>query len=110
MKNLLSILIALLLFTSCWAQQLGERLSQTSVRIYNNSGSEITVLLGKEGRMDTLRLEGNKEFLSPPYNFNPIIQIQTQKKIVKYTLKPGNFYMIYWNEKKKYWDVKKKSY
>lgn len=33
--------------------------------------------------------------------------MQTQNHIVTYQLRLGNYYMIFWNEAKKYWDLKK---
>lgn len=108
MKHLLSILIIFISMFSCKAQQIGERLTKTSVVIFNNSKNSTSILLGESSsQMDTFKLKGNEVWLSPAYAHNPMIKVQTGKRIISYLLKPGNYYMIFWNDKKKYWDVKK---
>jgi hypothetical protein len=57
--------------------------------------------------MDTFKINGNDVWLSPVYNRNPVIFIQTQKHVSKYQLRPGNNYMIFRNGRKKYRDVRK---
>lgn len=112
MKYLLSIVIFFILLVSCrtqaHSQQLGERLMSTAVGIYNSSNNKITILLGESSvKMDTFQVKENELWYSPSYNKNPIINIQTQNHLTTYQLKLGNYYMIFWNENKKYWDVKK---
>jgi len=108
MKKLLSALTISFLFISCAAQyQIADRITKTSVVIYNNTNNELNILLGSKTKLDTFKLEKNDVWLSQPYNFNPIFKIQTQNHIVTYQLRLGKYYMIFWNVKKKYWDLKK---
>lgn len=107
MKKLLSLLPVILLFAHGIAQQAGERFTKTSVVIYNNTNNKTAILLGSATKLDTFRLKENDVWFSPPFSFNPIIRLQTQGHIVTYQLKRGNYYMIFWNDKKKYWDLKK---
>ncbi len=110
MKSLLNTMIFTLLLNSCAAQTLGERVLQTSVVIYNNTNQKMSIVLGESAnKMDTFRLKATEVWLSPSYKNNPTVKIQTKNHVVNYQLKLGNYYMIYWNNKKKYWDIKKTS-
>lgn len=107
MKKLLSFLTIILVFSSCAAQQAGERFTKTSVVIFNNTDNKTTILLGSTTNLDTFKLKGNEVWFSPSFTFNPTFKLQTQNKTVAYQLKLGNYYMIFWNSKKNYWDIKK---
>jgi hypothetical protein len=108
MKYLLSIAIFVTFFASCKAQQAGARFTNTSVVIYNNSNNKMAILLGESpAKMDTFKLNRSEVWFSPIYNHNPTIKIQTQNHVITYQLRLGNYYMIFWNDKKKYWDVEK---
>jgi hypothetical protein len=110
MKNLLNAITFSLLFSSCAAQQVGERIMQTSVVIYNNNNQKMTIVLGEPAiKMDTFILKGGEVWISPVYKKDPTIKIQTKSHVANYQLKLGNYYMIFWNGKKKYWDLKKTS-
>ena len=68
----------------------------------------ISLLLGEDSlRLDTFKIKGNDVWFSPGYRKDPIIFIQTQAHVSKYQLRLGNYYMIFWNGKKKYWDINK---
>jgi hypothetical protein len=108
MKYLLSSAFLSFIFISCLSQSkaLPNRITQTSVVIYNDSNNRLTVLLGDPStKMDTIILMENDVWTSPPLSFDPIIKIQTKKHIGEYQLSLGKYYMIYWNDKKKYWDI-----
>ena len=107
MKKILSIIPMILVFAFCAAQQVGERLTKSSVVIYNNTKNKKIILLGNNTKLDTFKLMENEVWLSPPFEYDPIFKLQTQNHVVNYQLKPGNYYMIFWNGKKKYWDLKK---
>ena len=108
MKHLLSILIGILFLINCNSQQIGDRVTKTSVVIYNNSNYKISILLGVSTlKMDTFKLKEKEVWLSPVYNRDPTIKLQTQNKVIAYQLKLDNNYMIFWNDKKKYWDIQK---
>ncbi len=106
MKKTLSIIVFFLLIISCNAQQIGERITSTLVIIYNNSNSKISILLGfPPERMDTFNLKAHDVWYSPTYSKDPVIKIKTQAHVVTNQLRIGNSYMIFWNTKKKYWDI-----
>ena len=107
MKNLLSTLIICLLFFSGKAQSAGARITKTSVVIYNNSNSTKTILLGNSSKMDTFKIKENDVWFSPIFTFNPILSLQTEHHTATYQLRLDNYYMIFWNGNKKYWDLKK---
>ncbi len=110
MKKLLSLISTFILFATCTAQNVqvvGDRISKTSVAIYNYSKNKTTILLGDSTKLDTFKIEDNSIWLSPPFKFNPIFKLQTQNFTVTYQLVLGNTYTIFWNDKKKYWDLKK---
>ena len=108
MKILFNIILLCTFAASCTAQAVGQRITQNSVVIYNNSGNMISILLGEDSlRMDTFKIKGNDVWFSPEYHKDPIAFIQTQTHVGKYQLRLGNYYMIFWNDKKKYWDVQK---
>jgi hypothetical protein len=108
MKHLLSVLIFSFLVFCSSAQTVGERITMPSVVIYNNSNTKKSILLGETPlKMDTFKIKKNEVWFSPVYQNDPTIKIQTQSHITTYQLKLGNYYMIYWNGNKKYWDIKK---
>ena len=104
MKKLLSLAIFFFLAGSCHAQKAGERITSTLVILYNNSNTQLSILLG-EVKMDTFKLRENEVWYSPTYKSNPIIKIQTKGHLVVYKLKLGMSYMIFWDGRKKYWDL-----
>jgi hypothetical protein len=57
--------------------------------------------------LDTFELKANEVWYSPAYTVDPIIKIQTQNIIKTYQLRLGKNYMIYWNKRKKFWDINK---
>lgn len=68
----------------------------------------MSILLGETPlKMDTFKIKKSEVWLSPAYHYDPIVTIKTQAHIGTYQLKLGNYYMIYWNAGKKYWDIKK---
>jgi len=108
MKKLLSTVILSIFLITCKAQAVGERITKTLVTIYNNSNTRLSVLLGDPSvRMDTFKLKENEVWYSPTYANDPVIKVQTQHHVTTYQLRLGNSYMIFWNTKKKYWDIKK---
>ena len=108
MKILFNIILSCFSIVSCTAQAIGKRITQNSVVIYNSSAKMISLLLGEASRrIDTFKIHGNEVWFSPEYNKNTVIFIQTQKHVSKYQLRLGNYYMIFWNGKKQYWDIKK---
>lgn len=107
MKKLLRLLPVILLFYSCDAQQAGERFTKTSVVIFNNTNNKTTILLGSTTKLDTFKLKENEVWFSPSFTFNPTFKLQTKNHTVAYQLRLDNYYMIFWNNKKKYWDLKK---
>lgn len=124
MKQFLCIVLFSMLFYFCDGQnidtisapladtvavdQVGERIMETTVSIYNASNSEISFVLGDlSTNLDTFRLKKSEVWYSPAYNFDPVLKIQTQKTIKTYQLRLGDSYMIFWNKKMKYWDLTK---
>jgi hypothetical protein len=106
--SILILLFLILIGSSCKSQEAGVRITANLVVIYNNSNSKVSLLLGVPGaKPDTVSIKSNDVWYSPTYGSNPAIKIQTQKHISEYSLKLGNYYMVFWNSKKKYWDVKK---
>ncbi len=101
------MLISFLVLASCVAQKAGDKISKTSVVIYNDADNDVSFLLGETSKMDTFNVKENDVWFSPSFSFNPIIKLQTQSHILLYELRLGNYYMIYWNADKKYWDIKK---
>jgi len=106
MKCLIIVVIFSFFLINCNAQKNPERIGRTSVSIFNNSNSMLTILLGDPSvKMDTFKLKENQVWSSPTYKNDPKINIQTQNHTVAYQLRLGKSYMIFWNKPKKYWDI-----
>lgn len=107
MKKLISVLILSFSFVCCRAQEsIGGDYMESRIAIFNNTHTKISILLGDSTRLDTFKLKKNDNWFK--YDFNPIIKISTNNSIVTYQLLRGNQYIIFWNEKKNYWDLRKK--
>lgn len=107
LKIILSIIV-LIFFIDCDAQQVGVGISSSTVSIYNSANAKTSILLGDTTlKLDTFILKPNEVWQSPAYLKDPVIKIRSQNHVVTYLLKRGNSFMIYWNRKRKYWDVKK---
>jgi hypothetical protein len=109
MKQLFSILFLLFALSAVTgAQQPGVGYAHSSVKIYNSSSQKIKILIGEySAKMDTQLLNKNSTWFSPQYKSNPIVKIQTQEMVITYKLELGSSYMIYWNDQKKCWDLKR---
>lgn len=108
MKNLINTGLFLLICNACLAQQVGTRIVETTVSLFNNSNNKLAILLGEpSSNMDTFELKANEVWYSPTYTINPIIKIQTRNIIKTYQLRLGKNYMIYWNKRKNVWDISK---
>jgi|GEM_PF-6664148 len=130
-KKIFGTLIICLVFHSCLAQkngmprpdtprpnvpppkgdipeQIGEGFYKDKIRIYNTSDSSKSILLGLNEDFNDYILDENEVWLSPSFNFNPVVKIRTNEEIISYTLVLGNFYVLYWNEENQYWDFEKK--
>jgi hypothetical protein len=109
--NVILALIFLLLITQrVYSQQEGKRISHTTLSIYNNSNKDLKIQLGLDtGHFQNYSIVSQEKWLSPtfPLNARPLFVIKTDNREVKYTLKLNSTYMIFWNNKKKYWDLKK---
>src|SRR4030066_1311606 len=105
-RNFFILILVTLLITSCaQSQEVGEEITKTSIRLFNDSNQDIKVLLGiNESYLDTFLVIKQEVWISPSYVKNPIFKIFTNSSPVIYRLRLGNIYKIYWNEKKKYWD------
>jgi hypothetical protein len=93
---------------NCCAQQAGLRITSQAVAITNDAKHKISILLGDTTvRLDTFSLAPKAVWHSPNYQNDPVIKVQTDSYIATYLLKRGDSFMIFWNKKRKYWDVKK---
>ena len=91
-----------------FSQQLGPRITESMVSLYNNSDRETSILLGDTAvRLDTFFIKAQEVWHSPSYVRDPVIKIQTGSFVATYLLRRGNSFMIYWNGRKKYWDLKR---
>jgi hypothetical protein len=106
MKKLISVIIFIFLFVCCKAQAVGGDYIKGRIVIFNNTHTNISVLLGDSIRLDTFKLKENDNWFK--FDYNPIIKIQTNTYIVTYQLLTGNQYIVFWNTKKNIWDLKKK--
>lgn len=114
-KRVLGLLICLLIYSCASVKhypsplppQLGEGIYKDKVRIYNNSNSSKNILLGHNEDFVNYLLDDNEVWLSPSFDFNPVVKIRTNDNIISYTLIRGFLYVIYWNEINKHWDIKK---
>ena len=105
----LTLSVSLVYFTSTgFGQDLGARISKTTVGIFNNSNNKMEIKLGSsDSTLKVYQLPAMENWVSPAYNFDPLAKLESQNKTVKYRLKRDNKYMIYWDKNKKYWDLKK---
>lgn len=107
MKKLINLVFAAMFASAAYGQQAGARITQTTVGIYTDANKKIKVLLGESvNKLDTVTV-ADYVWYSQPYKKNPVLKIRTGNKNLTYRLKLGNIYMVYWNDPKKYWDVKK---
>ena len=91
------------------AQQAGKRISHTTVAIYNNSDKNLNIRIGlNEQNLQTYMIMSQEKWIGPtfPLNSKPLFRIKTDQKETKYTLRLNKTYMIYWNSRKKAWDLK----
>jgi hypothetical protein len=91
------------------AQQAGKRISHTTVAIYNNSDKNLNIRIGpNEQNLQTYMIMSQEKWIGPtfPLNSKPLFRIKTDQKETKYTLRLNKTYMIFWNTKKKSWDLK----
>jgi hypothetical protein len=109
MKVLLSLLLLLVISQYTYCQIGPARVTATSIGIYNTSNQDIKILLGADSTsLDTFTVLNNSVWYSGFYQHNPIIiKIKTGQTVKAYSVYLGNYYLIFWNKKKKYWDVKK---
>lgn len=108
MKYLISFIALFISFSTCNAQQAGERITKSAVVIFNNSNQDKYILLGETlAKADTFKIRKTEVWISPALKANPLIAIQTDTVVKTYQLKLGNYYMIYWNQRKKAWDIKR---
>ena len=88
--------------------QIGDRIGKNIVSIYNQSASDVKILLGDSiSGLDTFVLKGLETWSSPEYQSNPIVNIKTGSHSIGYTLTLGSSFLLFWNDDKKYWDIKK---
>ncbi|WP_026968045.1 hypothetical protein [Algoriphagus terrigena] len=105
MKKIIKIAVLSLLLVSC---ATGERIIANRVGIYNSSSSVINIELGETGRpLEKITIPKGETWLSPNFHANPVIKVKTGNQTVIYTLSKSNYYMIYWNESDRRWDVQK---
>jgi hypothetical protein len=109
MKTKLRLIVMLgLLSTIAFGQAGPAVVTKTSVGIYNTSNNDIKILLGEtDSTLDTFMIQKNSLWYSGFYKKNPLIRIKTGENIVTYSIRLNNYYLIYWNKKKKYWDLKR---
>lgn len=107
---------AYLLFLILWipqygfSQQISKRISHTTVGIYNNTDKKIAFKLGlSNAELRDFEIFAQENWISPTYPIGskPLFLIKTQDKESKYTLKLNTNYLIYWNNKKKKYDLSK---
>lgn len=110
-SNLILLTIALLaLANSLYAQQAGKRISHTTVAIFNNSDKDVNIKLGLiRNDLYAYLIRSQEKWISPtfPLNSRPLLIVKTNTIEKKYTLQLNKTYMIFWNNKKKYWDITK---
>ena len=108
MKKIASLLLVLMcLSVASKAQQGGIGITSSLVSVFNNSQSELSFLLGYPTNLKSFKIKPQQVWYSPSFLTSPIIKIETQGITTEYQLKLGKAYMIYWNARKKLWDVKK---
>ena len=87
MKRIFLIFIIVLLFASYngYGQQVGKRISHTTLSIFNNSDKDLNIKLGlsKENLMPYL-IKSQEKWISPtfPLNSRPLLIIKTIDKEV----------------------------
>ena len=107
---LLSFLPLLLIYAgSCKAQQAGKRISHTTVAIFNNSDQDLNIRIGlNEQNLQTFMIRSQEKWIGPtfPQGSKPLFRMKTDQKETKYSLRLNKTYMIFWNTRKKSWDLK----
>lgn len=109
-SKIVCLLAALFIFFSCRAQQLGERLSKTSVMIYNNSNEQLKFSLAipkKQSWAYTIRPQ-EKSVPGPfPVDSQLIFSIGTGNTQKRYLVRLNNTYMIFWDKGAQLWDLRR---
>jgi hypothetical protein len=110
-KYNLVIFIICFLAASCnsYGQQIGKRISHTTLSIFNNSEEKMAIKLGlQKTDLTSYTIAAQEQWISPtfPAGAKPFFILKAKNKERHYTLKLNTAYMIYWNNKKNYWDLK----
>lgn len=87
---------------------IGEDYAENRIGIVNNTKSDITVLLGQsDSSLSPVKIKKRSTWISPTYDFDPIIKIVSEANFVKYQLLCSYMYTLFWNAEKECWDIKK---
>jgi hypothetical protein len=108
--NILCLLALLLISVACKAQQLGERVTRTSVMIFNNSNEKLKFNLGVRYQQSKVyNISEYEKYVAGPFPVNSelLFTIGTDSTHKRYLLKLNNAYMIFWNNAGKYWDMRR---
>jgi hypothetical protein len=109
-SKIICLLVALFIFFGCRAQQLGERLSKTSVMIYNNSNEQLKFSLAiPQQRSWVYTIRPQEKSVPGPFQANSqlIFSIGTGDTQKRYLLRLNNTYMIFWDKGAKLWDLRR---
>lgn len=104
------LLVLLTITNSIYGQQQGKRISHTTLSIFNNSEKDLTIKLGLTTYdLKAYLIKSQEKWTSPtfPIRSKPITIIKTNDNEVKYTLRLNTTYMIFWDNRKKYWNLTK---
>ena len=110
----LSLLIICCLSMYTYAQEqeyeklIGQEYAEKRIGITNESKNDITVLLGQyDLSLSPVKIKKRSTWISPTSEYDPIIKIVSETKFVKYQLMRSFMYLLFWNETKECWDIKK---
>ena len=109
-NNFLTLLLILIMPFWTLGQQVSKRISHTTVGIFNNTDKKLDFQLGlSEEEFSNFQIFPQENWISPtfPAGSKPLFRIRTQNKESKYSLRLNTNYLIYWNNKKKKYDLSK---
>jgi hypothetical protein len=107
MKIIINVILLLFIVSASKAQIGPAEVTKTSVGLYNLENSDVRILLGKDRMsLDTFIIRKGSLWYSGYYEKSPIFIIKTGIVQKAYTLGLNNYYLIFYDSKKKYWDLR----
>lgn len=77
------------------------------IMIINESGQDQTIMIGKDASLlSPVVIPDKEKWLSPVYDYHPLVRIFTDEIFQEYHLIPGKKYRLYWDQRKRAHDIR----